>query len=188
MVFPGGFRPGAGLKLDSQRAQNFIHPKATMAKEIERKFLVADQGWQIEAVRSERLRDGLIAAEDGRKARVRFYDDRATLCIKGRRDGLSRDEFEYPIPAQDAEEMLASHCENLVEKTRHYVPAGPLVWTVDVYEGLLAGIIIAEVELPAIDTPLPLPPWVGREVTGLQEYRKVNMVAERKVMIASTAA
>ncbi|AWI85821.1 adenylate cyclase [Alloyangia pacifica] len=159
-----------------------------MAKEIERKFLVASDDWKSGISRSERLRDGLIAAEGGRKARVRFYDDCATLCIKGRRDGMARDEFEYPIPAQDAEEMLSAHCTDVVEKTRHHVPAGALVWTVDVYEGLLSGITIAEVEFPALDTPLPLPDWVGREVTGLQDYRKVNMVAARKALIGSSAA
>ncbi|WP_353474440.1 CYTH domain-containing protein [Salipiger sp. H15] len=160
-----------------------------MAKEIERKFLVANDGWKAEVARSERLRDGLIAAEGGRKARVRFYDGRATLCIKGKRDGLSRDEFEYPIPAEDAEEMLAAHCGgDVVEKTRHHIPRGALVWTVDVYEGLLAGIIVAEVELPDLDTPLPLPGWIGREVTGLQEYRKVNMLAARKGSSGTDAA
>lgn len=159
-----------------------------MAKEIERKFLVASDDWKSGVSHSERLRDGLIAAEDGRKARVRFYDDRATLCIKGRRDGLARDEFEYPIPAQDAEEMLATHCTDVVEKTRAYVPAGDLTWTIDLYTGLLAGIVIAEVELPSLDTPLPLPGWIGREVTGLQEFRKVNMVAARKALRASSVA
>ncbi|MCA0997073.1 CYTH domain-containing protein [Alloyangia pacifica] len=152
-----------------------------MAKEIERKFLVTHEGWKASVTKSERLRDGLIAAAGGRKARVRFYDDRATLCIKGARVGLTRDEFEYPIPAQDAEEMLASHCDGeVVEKTRHYVPHGDIVWMVDVYSGLLAGIIVAEVELPQVDTPLTLPTWVGREVTGLQEYRKINMVRARR--------
>ncbi|MCA0940046.1 CYTH domain-containing protein [Salipiger pacificus] len=172
----------------TQTAQKFIESGAGLAKEIERKFLVADDSWRAHVAQSERLRDGLIASEDGRKVRVRFYDGRATLCIKGKREGLSRDEFEYPIPAQDAEEMLAAHCGDLVEKTRHHVPAGALVWTVDVYEGLLSGITIAEVELPSLDTPLPLPAWVGREVTGVQDYRKVNMVAARKALIGTTAA
>ncbi|MDS9470051.1 CYTH domain-containing protein [Paracoccus sp. MBLB3053] len=152
-----------------------------MAREIERKFLVATDGWKDMVLYSQELRDGLILANDGRKLRVRIQDDRALLTVKGARDGIVRDEFEYPIPMSDAQEMLDKLCgDELVEKTRHHVKAGDMVWTVDVYRGLLAGIIIAEIELPEVDHDFPIPSWVGREVTGLQEYRKVNLAAARR--------
>lgn len=152
-----------------------------LAQEIERKFLVANDGWKSGVIRRERLRDGLISATDGRKVRVRFQDDRATLTVKGQRQGLLRDEYEYPIPATDAEEMLEKHCAgNLFEKTRYHVPAAGLIWTVDLYHGILEGITIAEVELPTLAYLLEIPAWVGREVTGLQEYRKINMLAARQ--------
>jgi adenylate cyclase len=152
-----------------------------MAKEIERKFLVSGAGWRQQVVRSEQLRDGLVSATEGRKVRVRFQDDRATLTIKGARRGLIRDEYEYPIPAEDAEELLARHCgDELVEKVRHHVPVADLTWVIDVYSGHMAGIVIAEVELPRIDHPLVIPDWAGPEVTGNEAYRKVNMVAARR--------
>ncbi|WP_375690762.1 CYTH domain-containing protein [Pseudooceanicola sp. LIPI14-2-Ac024] len=159
-----------------------------MAQEIERKFLVANEGWRPYVIRSERLRDGLIATDEGRKVRVRFYDGQATICVKGRRNGLERDEYEYPIPAADAHEMLDRHCNgDVVEKVRYHVPAQGLTWTVDVYDGLLSGIVIAEVELPARDTAFPRPHWLGPEVTGQQAYRKINMVAARKQALAAQA-
>lgn len=152
-----------------------------MAKEIERKFLVANDGWLNGILRSQRLRDGLILMNEGRKVRIRIQDDQAILTVKGPREGIVRDEFEYPIPLADGLEMIDRLCgAEVLEKTRHHVPEGELTWTVDVYGGLLSGITIAEVELPQVDHDLRLPAWVGREVTGLQEYRKVNMVAARR--------
>ncbi|WP_226623441.1 CYTH domain-containing protein [Alloyangia pacifica] len=151
-----------------------------MAKEIERKFLVGDDTWKQRVVRSELLRDGLVATENGRKVRVRFYDERATLSLKGPRNGLVRDEFEYPIPAADAQDMLDNHCTEVVEKRRHYILENGLEWTVDVYTGLLEGIVIAEVELTCADQALSLPDWIGPEVTGHQEYRKINMIRARR--------
>ena len=55
------------------------------------------------------------------------------------------------------------------------MPNAGLVWHVDVYEGLLDGVILAEVELPDEKTDLPLPGWVGAEVTGRPEYKKINL-------------
>ena len=151
-----------------------------MATEIERKFLLADDGWRNQCVRQERLRDGLIAIAGARKVRVRIYADRATLTVKAK-IGRSRDaEYEYEIPLADAEEMMASHCDgNLVSKIRHYVPYKGFMWEVDVYEGLLSGIVLAEVELPGDDVDVPLPSWVGAEVTGNPDYKKINMLKAR---------
>jgi len=53
------------------------------------------------------------------------------------------------------------------------------MWQVDVYAGILAGVVLAEVELPSETTEITLPPWVGREVTGDPAYKKFNMVSAR---------
>ncbi len=68
-----------------------------MPIEIERKFLLANEDWRAAVSRSTRLRDGILAFYDGRKIRIRFYDEKATLTVKGPRKGLARDEFEYEI-------------------------------------------------------------------------------------------
>jgi CYTH domain-containing protein len=152
-----------------------------MPQEIERKFLVKDDAWRGHVVRSERLRDGILAASDGRKVRVRLYESRATLTAKSRQEQGRRAEFEYEIPRGDAEEMLALHCgSNVLEKTRHHVPFDGLDWEIDVYEGLLAGVILAEVELDRIDREVPLPAWIGEEVTGRPEYKKAAMLQARR--------
>jgi CYTH domain-containing protein len=79
-----------------------------MSLEIERKFLVANEGWKTAVIRSVRIRDGLIANNKGNKARVRIANDVATIALKSRRRGPVRTEFEYAIPRSDAEEMLRS--------------------------------------------------------------------------------
>ena len=114
-----------------------------MALEIERKFLVANDGWKSSVVRSVRIRDGLIANNKGHKARVRIANDVATIALKSRRRGLVRTEFEYAIPHTDAEEMLRTMCDDdILDKVRHFVSHGSNTWQVDVYEGLLDGVVL----------------------------------------------
>ena len=147
-----------------------------MPIEIERRFLVANDGWKQSVIRSTRIRDGLVAVYLGRKARVRILDDRATIALKGQRNGSGRSEFEYDIPISDAEEMLRTMCDDRVlEKMRYYVPHAGLTWEVDVYDGILKGVLIAEVELDRDDRLLELPNWVGKEITGDLRYSKFNM-------------
>jgi adenylate cyclase len=146
--------------------------------EIERKFLVANDDWTQSAVRSVGIRDGLIAAYQGRKVRVRISGDIATVAIKGPRTGIVRPEFEYEIPIADAERMLSTVCgEDTLEKERFFVEDAGATWHVDVYGGILNGVIIAEIELKQETQTLILPSWVGKEVTGDPSYKKINMRA-----------
>ena len=160
-----------------------------MPKEIERKFLIANDDWRKAVTHRVQIRDGLVAACEGRKIRVRFYDQRATITVKGRRNGLSRDEFEYDIPPADAEAMLRDHCGgDVLEKTRHHIHHAGLDWVIDEYFGILAGVLIAEVELPFEDMPIQRPDWLGREVTGDDRYRKINMLIDRRNALAAESA
>jgi adenylate cyclase len=146
--------------------------------EIERKFLVANDDWRQSVVRSVSIRDGLIAAYQGRKVRVRISGDIATVAIKGPRTGIVRPEFEYEIPIADAERMLSTICrDDTLEKRRFFVEDARATWHVDVYGGILQGVVIAEIELNHEAQELILPRWIGKEVTGDSFYRKINMRA-----------
>ena len=147
--------------------------------EIERKFLVTNGAWRQLAVRSVRLRDGLIAAYKDRKVRVRIAgDDIATVAIKGPRVGIAQTEFEYEIPIADAERMLSTICQDdTLEKERFFVDDAGGTWHVDVYSGILQGVVIAEIELKHEDQELILPRWIGKEVTGDPFFKKINMRA-----------
>jgi len=159
-----------------------------MPVEIERKFLVKTSAWRDQVTRSERLRDGLIARDDDLKVRVRSYGDRTTLCVKSARKGISRDEFEYEIPADHASAIFAHCAGRVLEKTRHYVPGVTGTWEVDVYHGVLEGIVIAEIELPSESTIVSLPDWVGEEITGDPSYSTTTLLAERARRTAAARA
>ena len=147
-----------------------------MPQEIERKFLLAHDGWKSSVTKSARIRDGLVAFFNGRKARVRIIDNHATIALKGEHKGFGRSEFEYTIPISDAEEILRTMCDDRVlEKVRNYVPYGGLTWEIDVYDGILKGVVIAEIELDREDRVLELPGWLGKEITGDSRYSKFNM-------------
>jgi adenylate cyclase len=147
--------------------------------EIERKFLVASDEWRQSAVGSVKLRDGLIAASKDRKVRVRIAGGEvATLAIKGARSGIAQAEFEYEIPLADAERMLSTLCrDDHLEKERFFVEDAGGTWQVDVYGGILQGVVIAEIELKHEDQELIVPRWIGKEVTGDPDFRKINMRA-----------
>ena len=144
-----------------------------MPVEIERKFLVANDGWRSAICDSEKLRDGLIGEFDGCKVRVRLGENRASIAVKGPRFGSRRTEFEYEIPKADAEAMLNTLCgERCVEKTRHSVHHAGFIWAVDVYEGQLAGIVLAEIELADEKQAFEKPDWVGTEITNDPRFHK----------------
>ncbi|MBP8130880.1 MAG: CYTH domain-containing protein [Candidatus Hydrogenedentes bacterium] len=141
-----------------------------MGKEIERKFLIAGDTWRTGA-RGVSCRQGYLCVGPPVAVRVRVMGGRATLNIKRATLDITRDEFEYPIPAEDAEALLAGLCQGyLVEKTRYRIAFGGHVWEVDEFHGLNAGLLVAEIELNTPDEPFARPPWVGSEVSGDPRY------------------
>lgn len=156
-----------------------------MKIEIERKFLLASDRWRGLVQRSDYIRDGLVAVSDERKTRVRIIGERATLTVKSKRVAGSRYEFEYDIPLDDAGLLLDICGGSTISKTRHYVSYGGLTWEIDEYDGLLQGVVLAEVELDSIDQPLDMPDWIGAEVTGHTDYRKFDMLQARLGMTGS---
>jgi CYTH domain-containing protein len=158
-----------------------------MPLEIERKFLLANDDWKSHVARRIHIRDGLIGNTNGNKARVRIADATATITLKSRRRGPIRTEFEYAIPYSDALEILQTMCDGRVlEKIRHVISYAGLSWHVDVYEGMLKGVVLAEVELQHADQELDLPSWIGKEVTNDPSYRKVHMERLRVAALAES--
>jgi adenylate cyclase len=151
---------------DGARAR--IEP--AMPLEIERKFLVAGDGWRANASPGVRFCQGYLA-DTNATVRIRRAGDRACVTIKGRRDGIVRPEYEYLIPVQDAEELLQLCRKPLIEKTRHAVQHGGHVWSVDVFAGANQGLILGEIELRDPDESFARPDWLGREVTYEPRYR-----------------
>lgn len=152
-----------------------------MGIEIERKFLVVGDAWRAQARRPQRLRQGYLSAPqlDGAppcSVRVRIADDAATLNLKSATAGIRRDEFEYAIPLADAQALLAL-AHGVIDKVRHHVDAGPHVFEIDEFLGDNAGLVVAEIELRAIDEAFERPVWLGREVSDLKRYYNLHLGA-----------
>lgn len=150
-----------------------------MAVEIERKFLVDQSKWQAfkqsQALEGEQFCQGYMSDGDA-TVRVRIKGDTGWLTIKGKTQGLSRLEFEYPIPLADAREMLRNLCgKPLIEKQRFIYKNGREVWEVDEFQGENQGLLVAEIELPSEDTGFDKPDWLTDEVSHDARYFNASL-------------
>lgn len=148
-----------------------------MAQEIERKFLLAGEGWRGLA-EGIAYRQGYLCAAKERSVRVRIAGEQGFLTIKGATIGAARSEYEYEIPLTDAREMLDALCpQPQIEKKRYTIPYRGFTWEVDEFFGLNQGLIVAEIELEREDQPFERPNWIGEEVTGDARYYNAALCA-----------
>ena len=148
-----------------------------MPIEIERKFLVETiPSHQIS--RSMIVKQGYIVNDDRQVVRVRSMDNDHFLTIKSNTRGLSRLEFEYQIPKDDALDMLKYFCgPRIIEKPRHYIKTRNHTWEVDEFHGRNEGLIVAEIELESEDEQFDIPEWGGKEVSDDPRYYNINLMA-----------
>ena len=145
-----------------------------MASEIERKFLVTGDSWN-DGSPGIRIAQGYLSLDPDRCVRVRLAGDEAWLTIKGRTEGITRAEFEYPIPPKDARDLLEMCLPSIIDKTRHRIPFAGHLWEVDVFHGSNDGLVLAEVELTDESAAPELPPWVGAEVSADARYYNASL-------------
>jgi adenylate cyclase len=140
-----------------------------MPAEIERKFLVADESWR-DGTPGVRIDQGYLSQDPERTVRVRVAGEHAWITIKGRTEGITRAEFEYAIPVEDAQDLLGLCLPSVIDKTRYEISHGGHLWEIDVFHGANLGLVIAEVELADEAISPDLPPWVGAEVSADARY------------------
>lgn len=155
-----------------------------MGIEIERKFLVTGDGWRAAAHAVVPMAQGYIndaaALDSGAQkasVRVRIQGDAAYLNLKSREPGHTRQEFDYPIPVDDARALLALCVGGLVDKRRHLVRHGNHLWEVDEFLGENAGLVVAEIELDHAEEAFERPEWLGEEVTDDVRYYNLALAA-----------
>lgn len=147
-----------------------------MAKEIERKFLVAGDGWRAAATSRHAIVQFYLAAADDRSIRIRIRDgEEAWLTLKFGAGMGERDEFEYRVPLSDAREIQAFTIGRVIEKTRHLVEYDGHIFEVDEFHGALEGFVLAELETPEAASVARLPEWIGEEVTGDPAYTNASL-------------
>ncbi len=142
-----------------------------MGVEIERKFLLANDNWRQQIVKSIQFRQGYLVGSDKASVRVRIQGDQANINIKGATLGIRRQEFEYSIPMEDANELLSTLCDKpLIEKTRNYIASGKHTWEIDEFSGDNQGLIVAEIELTDEADVFEPQDWIGKEVSEDKRY------------------
>ena len=143
--------------------------------EIERKFLVAEL--PTGDFPSSHIRQGYVAvAADGGEVRVRDRDGACLLTVK-HGVGVVREEHETPISAELFEALWPATEGRRVEKRRLLVPLGPLAAEVDVFEGALAGLVVAEVEFASLEEARAFTPpaWFGADVSDDRRYKNQSL-------------
>jgi adenylate cyclase len=142
-----------------------------MGIEIERKFLLRNDHWRTLGFPIH-YAQGYLVADGEKTVRVRIAGDEGFLTIKGRSQGISRKEFEYFVPVEDAIEMLKLCSIPVIEKYRTKVAFEDKIWEIDEFEGENKGLLLAEIELKSEDESFSIPEWIGEEVTG--DFRYFN--------------
>ena len=147
-----------------------------MALEIERKYLVVNDKWKPFAVSETLMKQAYLLASPDLSIRVRVAGEQAFLTIKGATEGITRSEFEYPIPVADAEQMLTGLVQgSVIDKVRFRVRCGEHIWDLDQFHGDNQGLVVAEIELASEDEAFERPDWVGQEVSDDPRYYNASL-------------
>lgn len=147
-----------------------------MPIEIERKYQVLNLRWRKHVNDEFEIHQGYISTSPSQTIRVRCSGSSAWITLKGKAHEGKRQEYEYPIPMEDALEMLEKWCSgSRIHKTRHHVMVGNHLWEVDVFHGENQGLIIAEIELNSTDEEFIEPEWVDTDVTDDHRFSNSNL-------------
>lgn len=147
-----------------------------MPIEIERKYLVADASWRNDALGRQHIRQVYFTTEDHMSVRVRIIDSaHATLTVKLPRSGISRFEFEQEISLHEALTLVDLASSEVVEKNRYTLEYSGHTWEIDSYLGANRGLAVAEIELRHETESFDHPPWLGKEITGLERYQNTAL-------------
>ncbi len=147
-----------------------------MATEIERKFLVTDDTYKQDATSSVYIQ-GYLSSAKGITVRVRIGGDKGFITIKGKNQNITRNEFEYEIPIEDARTMLATMCgDGVIHKRRFVTVYEGFTWEIDEFYDANEGLVVAEIELDHEEQNFSRPPWLGKEVSDNPRYYNANLV------------
>ena len=150
-------------------------------KEIERKFLVNKNALpSLDLLDHIIITQGYLLNTKDKTVRIRLSNNTAFLAIKGATSGISRDEYEYQIPYDDAQNILSDFIDQTIDKTRYIIPFGNKNWELDVFHNNLEGLIIAEVELESENELIEIPEWCTQEVSQNPMYYNAQLIKLNK--------
>lgn len=148
-----------------------------MATEIEYKFLVDHEKWKtLMKPEPQLIVQGFLSKNEKLVVRVRIMGNHGFLTIKGKTDGIRRSEFEYEIPVNDAEEMIRLFTDKHIRKQRYIIHEHGKDWEVDVFEGKLSGLILAELEVNSETEDFIRPDWITTDVSRDPQYYNAVLI------------
>lgn len=140
------------------------------ALEIERKFLVKELPKALDTYECRQLEQGYLCTEP--VVRIRRSDDKYTLTYKGK-GLLVREEYNLPLTKEAYEHLRPKADGILITKKRYKIPYQKYVIELDIFEGELAPLQLAEVEFPSKEEAeaFAAPEWFGEDVTFSGQYQ-----------------
>lgn len=148
-----------------------------MGVEIERKFLINKEKWQaVKPSSGDLIIQGYLQKDPHKTVRVRVRNNSGYITVKGKTKGVSRSEFEYEIPVEEAKAMIQEYCDKYIEKTRFLFEYDGFTWEVDEFLSPKEGLILAEIELTSEEQQFSLPEWIDMEVSDDVQYFNSNMI------------
>jgi CYTH domain-containing protein len=159
-------------------ARSMVELDADLPLEIERKFLATTLP-DLQPLPRSHIRQGYLGLEEGYGVRVRQKGSKYFRTAK-RGLGKARVEIETEITEQEFNHDWPKTEGRRIEKTRYEMTYGTHVIEIDVFEGVLAGKVLVEVEFPSLeecDAYIPQP-WFGREVTEDPPYSNFNLARD----------
>lgn len=142
--------------------------------EIERKYLVKELPENLEQYPCKHIEQGYLNTDP--VVRIRRTDDRYTLTYKG--SGLMvREEYNLPLNAESFLHMKGKIDGILIEKYRYLIPFEKYTIELDIFEGELAPLQLAEVEFESeSEANAFVPPaWFGEDVTFSTKYHNSTL-------------
>lgn len=147
--------------------------------EIERKFLLETEPEGLHEAPRYHIRQGYLATTPEREIRLRRRGEDCFLTVK-EGAGLERSETEVAITEAQFDLLWPLTSGRRIEKTRYLFPwHDGLTVEIDIYEGNLAPLCIAEVEFESREHSecFIKPPFLGAEVTGRREYGNAHLAS-----------
>lgn len=154
-----------------------------MGLEIEHRFLLRKLPTDLEKVPFKHIKQGYLDFNPAHTVRVRIADGKAFHTTKGLRLNGVASEDEYEIPLQEAEALMAScNPDHIVEKLRYeYLEADGHIWELDIFQGKLHGLAIAEVELLDEHEKYLKPVWLsGPNITNLPDFSNASLATKTR--------
>lgn len=170
-------------------------PATSPPLEIERVFLLRGMPPLPASAEAHRIEQGYLADEadeadessragaagvfaEGRLRRWIRPDGRVECFHTVKRGtGVVREEIERAIPEAEFAAAWPGTGSRRIRKTRYRVPENGLTWEIDRFDGI--PLVLAEVELPAVDHPVAVPPWLDgwivREISEDPRYRNSEL-------------